>query len=158
MQNCSGYGIEFLGGSNTTVTWNYFVECADYAVWLDGSTEFIEVKFNAFENNGATCQVFDDGDTNVFEYNYYSDWLTPDTDADKIVDVPYDIDGAVENSDPYPVTDLGYDPSTVTSNTTSPTTTSTGAETPDMTMTLVMVGGAVGVIVLVAGILVLKRR
>ena len=154
---CTGIGIEYLGGSNTTLHWNTITDCDSYALWLSDSTEFIEVKFNVFDENGGTCQVFDDGDTNYFGYNYYSDWLTPDANSDNYVDVPYDIDGAAGNSDEWPATTLGYFPDPTETTSTS-TTTLTGPDNPDLPMPLLLIGGSVGAIVLVAGLLVLKRR
>ena len=47
--------------------------------------------------------IFDDGSNNVFAYNYWSDWTSPDVDADGIVDTPYSIDGNSNNHDQYPL-------------------------------------------------------
>lgn len=154
IQNCSDIGIESMGGTNTTLYYNTITECIDYAVSLNDETEFFEVKFNVFIDNGIDCQLYDDGEDNYFGYNYYSDWQSPDADADSYVDLPYEIDGAAESTDDWPITIIGYYPTAVTTTTTTTTTTSN----PDSTMQLVIVGGAVGAIILVAGILVLKRR
>ncbi|TFH04610.1 MAG: right-handed parallel beta-helix repeat-containing protein [Candidatus Thorarchaeota archaeon] len=157
IQFCTELGIEVLGGSNTTLYWNTITECENYAMLLNDETEFFEIKFNTFYGNGIDCQLYDDGDTNYFGYNYYSDWLTPDANSDSYVDLPYEIDGAAENSDEWPATTVGYFPAVIESASIS-TTTTTGPGSPDMTMTLVMIGGAMGAIILVAGIIVLKRR
>lgn len=157
IRNCSEVGIEVLRGSNTTLHWNIITECENYAILLTDETEFLEIKFNTFSNNGIDCQLFDDGDTNYIGYNYYSDWLVPDENNDGYVDIPYEIDGASENSDEWPATTAGFFP--MTTNTTSTSiTSSSGSNSPDMSMTLVIIGGAVGAIILIAGILVMKKR
>jgi len=153
IQNCSDIGIESMGGANSTLYYNTITECIDYAVSLNDETEFFEIMYNVFFDNGIDCQLYDDGEANYFGYNYFSDWQSPDADADSYVDLPYEIEGAAENTDDWPITIIGYYP-TATTTTTTTTTTSN----PDSTMQLIIVGGAVGAIILVAGILVLKRR
>ena len=37
-------------------------------------------------------------------YNYWHEWVTPDSNDDGIVDVPYIIEGVAENFDPFPRT------------------------------------------------------
>ncbi len=154
IQNCSDIGIESMFGANSTLHYNTITECIDYAVSLSDETEFFEVKFNVFIDNGIDCQLYDDGEANYFGYNYFSDWQSPDADADSYVDLPYEIDGVAENTDDWPITIIGYFPTPVISTTNTTTTNSN----PDSTMQLVIMGGAVGAILLVAGILVLKRR
>ncbi|MGY5881379.1 MAG: hypothetical protein RTV31_14100, partial [Candidatus Thorarchaeota archaeon] len=114
-------------------------------------------KFNVLLDNGGSCQLNDDGEDNIFIYNYFSDWLTPDANSDNFVDVPYEADGASDNSDDWPVTVIGYNVSPT--NTTSTNSTTSGLGDPsNLTTTLLIAGGAVGVIVLVAGILIVKKR
>jgi len=160
IENCTEIGIESLGGTNTSIIQNTVSDCDGYAISLNEDTDFFEIKNNVFLNNGGGCQLNDDGENNIFIYNYYSDWLSPDADSDNFVDLPYEADGTADNSDDWPVTTMGHNPSpttTTTTTTTSETTTGTGT-TPDLSMTLIIAGGAVAVIVLIAGILVLKRR
>ncbi|MHA2247691.1 MAG: NosD domain-containing protein [Candidatus Hodarchaeales archaeon] len=51
-------------------------------------------------------QAYDEGSDNVFEYNYWDDWTTPDANDDGIVDIPCTIDGGANNQDLYPLTTL----------------------------------------------------
>ncbi|TFH04355.1 MAG: right-handed parallel beta-helix repeat-containing protein, partial [Candidatus Thorarchaeota archaeon] len=157
IKNCTEIGIESLGGSNTTILENTIYDCDGYAVSLNEDTEFFDIKFNVFLSNGGSCQLNDDGENNIFIYNYFSDWLSPDDNSDNFVDLPYEIDGVAENSDDWPVTTAGYNPSPTTTTGTSSTTTGSGS-TPDLIMTLIIAGSAIGIIVIVAGILVLKKR
>ncbi len=40
---------------------------------------------------------------NDIYYNYWSDWTTPDANSDKLVDIPYLIEGTANNQDQYPL-------------------------------------------------------
>lgn len=48
--------------------------------------------------------MWDDGVNNTFRTNYWNEWITSDEDANGIVDTHYLIDGAVNNTDPSPLT------------------------------------------------------
>ena len=63
------------------------------------------IKWNAFIGNnvGGTSQAYDNASVDV-QYNYWSDWTTPDANSDQIVDIPYVIEGDVLNEDPFPLT------------------------------------------------------
>ncbi|MDP7263997.1 MAG: NosD domain-containing protein [Candidatus Thermoplasmatota archaeon] len=74
-------------------------------------------------NNGGTNQALDNGTRNDWsssdEGNYWSDWITPDSNMDGIVDIPYNIKGTTNTKDFFPLTnparvpvpkaDAGYD-------------------------------------------------
>ena len=62
------------------------------------------IKWNSFIGNnvGGSSQAYDAYSEDVL-YNYWSDWTTPDDDFDQIVDVPYPLEGAVMNNDPFPL-------------------------------------------------------
>lgn len=66
------------------------------------------IHHNNFSNNdGGGVQAYDDIDTNFWndttEGNYWSDWTTPDTNQDNIVDNPYIVDGNAGAQDYYPL-------------------------------------------------------
>jgi len=157
IENCTEIGIQSLGGSNTTIRENTICDCDGYAISLNEDTEFFDIRFNVFMDNGGGCQLYDDGENNIFNFNYFSDWLSPDDNNDNFVDLPYEVDGTADNSDDWPLTVIGCNPSSTTSTGTSSATTAANI-IPNPTTTLVIVGGAIGVIVLIAGVLVLKRR
>jgi hypothetical protein len=90
-------------GSNSTIVWNTITNASGYAVALLSTTSHMAVRFNTFIDNGHDCQVLDDGMLNEISHNYYSDWLSPDDNADGYVDLPYEIEGASENFDPFPL-------------------------------------------------------
>ena len=46
--------------------------------------------------------TYDDGSSNIFCYNFWSDWTGPDENNDGYVDNPYLIDGYANNQDSYP--------------------------------------------------------
>ncbi|TFG29924.1 right-handed parallel beta-helix repeat-containing protein [Candidatus Thorarchaeota archaeon] len=156
--NCTGIGLELLGTSNNTIHKNTISECDDYAISLNSDTEFFDIKYNVFINNGIDCQLYDDGDDNVFCYNYFSDWLTPDTNSDGFVDLAYEVDGTSENTDDWPITQIGIFPTVPTLTNTTGTTTPVTDTPLDLTMILVIVGGIGSIIVIITGILVMKRR
>ena len=79
--------IETADSINNTIYWN-------------------NILFNNLEGNR---QAIDNGYSetlpNVFDYNYWSDWLSPDIILPfGIVDVPYPLEGTVNNQDPHPRT------------------------------------------------------
>lgn len=159
IENCTEIGIESLGGSNTSILQNTVSDCDGCAVSLNEDTDFFEIKNNVFLSNSGSCQLNDDGENNVFIYNYFNDWLSPDADSNNFVDLPYEVDGTADNSDDWPVTTMGYTPPLTISTTTSTNETTTGTgTTPDLSMTLIIAGGGIVAIILIAGILVLKRR
>ncbi len=96
-----------------------------WAVNLDSIASNTLVKWNDFLEN--TNQAKDDGTNNVFEYNYWDDWTTPDNDGDGIVDNSYSIQGIANNQDLYPLTSPDTQP--FSTSTTDTTSTGTSVET-----------------------------
>ncbi len=77
-----------------------------YGVTLSYQSDNNIVKWNSFIGNlqNGNSQALDEGIDNVFIYNYWDEWISPDVDTDGIVDNPYDIDGPAYNRDNYPLT------------------------------------------------------
>jgi parallel beta-helix repeat protein len=85
---------------NTTVCNNVFLNNTDYGLKvLSNSNLILE---NDFVENGAFTQALDDGTNNIFLENHWSDWISPDSDSDQVVDVPYNITGTAESIDAIP--------------------------------------------------------
>lgn len=95
--NCDGNIVE-----NNTCLNNF-----RYGIYL--YTEYPEqhncinsiVRYNIFDSNASGAH--DVGVNNTFEYNYYWDYHGPDADQNGIGDVPYQIAGYLNNTDPYPL-------------------------------------------------------
>jgi parallel beta-helix repeat protein len=101
--------------SNTTCSGNL-----RYGIYIDSESGFNMVWNNSFyNNNGATdtydpahIQVYDDGVGNIWNSSgsphgfgsHWSDWTTPDSNMDGIVDNPYLLDGSAGAMDYYPRT------------------------------------------------------
>ncbi|MFX0181482.1 MAG: NosD domain-containing protein [Candidatus Hodarchaeota archaeon] len=86
---------------NNNISLNY-----GYGVLIEGNVGENVVSWNDFigNNQGNSSQAYDaNGLKDVFEYNHWNDWTSPDVNTDGIVDIPYAIDGFANNSDPYPL-------------------------------------------------------
>jgi parallel beta-helix repeat protein len=110
LTTCTSHGIMIDTGRNSSIVHNTITNTSGYAVVLLLATSQISMKFNIFIDNGPDCQILDNGTLNEISHNYYNDWTTPDDNSDGYVDVPYLIDGASENSDPFPLTTAGVIP------------------------------------------------
>jgi parallel beta-helix repeat protein len=105
ISNSRGNGIVvgFVGSSFTMISGNKLVNNAGYGVFLDDSSFWTIVRYNDFiGNQGGESQASDDGSSNIFIFNYWEDWLTPDENNDEIVDIAYSIYGPSSNSDNFP--------------------------------------------------------
>lgn len=149
--NCTEDGFCLTSGANTSLQWNSVYNMTGYAVNLETDSSNFSIKYNTFIDNGVDCQVNDDGTSNIVSQNYYDDWSTPDVDADGYVDSPYALDGDAENQDELPLAVAGVVPTTTVTTTTSTT------ENP-LPMDLLLIAGAIGVIVIVGVVLLVKRR
>ncbi len=102
-------GIALLESNNTIITYNRIIG-STWGVFISSDDNFNNlIERNAFiDNYQGVSQAFDDDPTksNIFRYNYYNDWVTPDTNIDGIVESPYPIFGSAGNTDPYPLTYL----------------------------------------------------
>ncbi|MFW9847742.1 MAG: right-handed parallel beta-helix repeat-containing protein [Candidatus Thorarchaeota archaeon] len=93
---------------NNTIKNNVISDCDNYGIYLETGAYNNSVMYNSLLSNydGGTSQGYDNGTTNIVDYNHWSDWTSPDSNSDGIVDVPYDLDGEVANFDPHPLTDI----------------------------------------------------
>ncbi len=90
--NNVGYGINLeVGSGNNTISLN-----------------------NLHENNRGEIQGSDNGTNNHWNVsrrgNYWSDWISPDSDGNAVVDIPYSISGLSYSKDYYPLLS-DFDPS-----------------------------------------------
>ena len=145
VENCSNVGIILSSDSDSVVSWNLISDSFGYAVDLGPDSASVSVKFNTFIGNGVTCQVCDNGISNVVSQNYYDDWSSPDANADGYVDSPYLLDGDAENQDDFPLAVAGVVPTDMPQGT-------------PLSSELILIAGGLGVIVIVALILLLKRK
>ncbi|MFX1283808.1 MAG: nitrous oxide reductase family maturation protein NosD [Promethearchaeota archaeon] len=110
IQNSHNYGISLdfwgtIASNNNIISSNTILNNAGYGISImNESSQANRVELNVISgNNPGGSQAADDGSTNVFAYNYWSDWTSPDTNKDGIVDHPYSIDGMANNQDNYPL-------------------------------------------------------
>ncbi|MFX0062444.1 MAG: NosD domain-containing protein [Candidatus Hermodarchaeota archaeon] len=98
------YGIWVTKASRNTFSNNSISESGKYGIYIESSASTTLIIGNIFSGNNpdGASQAYDDGSNNIFTYNYWSDWVSPDKDMDGIVDSPYLIDGASNNKDLFP--------------------------------------------------------
>jgi parallel beta-helix repeat protein len=99
-------GISLQSSSGNILTYNNITDNIAYGVFIGWSrSNFNIIHHNNFINN--YIQAYDDTGTNYWntstEGNYWSDWTSPDTNNDGIVDYPYQIDGGAGAMDYYPL-------------------------------------------------------
>ncbi|MFX0052354.1 MAG: NosD domain-containing protein, partial [Candidatus Hermodarchaeota archaeon] len=97
-------GILLWESTNTTVATNVIALNHEYGVYLTRQAIGNIIERNDFIQNNlnGTSQAYDEGNHNVFAYNYWDDWTEPDTNYDGIIDHPYSIDGPKNNMDLHP--------------------------------------------------------
>jgi len=122
-----GSGMTLDRSGNCEMINNLFQENGEYGLSLDPEGPFIgsgmygwgrftnstnnRIYFNRFEdNNHGGVQAKDNGYKNLWNKfvggNYWSDWLSPDSDNDGFVDDPYPLDGNSTSYDSLPLTDI----------------------------------------------------
>ncbi|MHA2139735.1 MAG: right-handed parallel beta-helix repeat-containing protein [Candidatus Hodarchaeales archaeon] len=103
--NNSHTGLNVDESENNILYGNIVMNNSYYGITLEHGTRNNTISNHYFGgNNGGNCQATDNGISNIIEYNYWDDWLRPDSDKDGIVDSPYEIDGTANNRDLYPIT------------------------------------------------------
>jgi len=109
------HGIKFEDSGGCTLLRNTFSFNGKYGVYIRSSSAYNTLKFNDFIRNyqGEEAQAFDEGQYCDFAYNYWDEWISPDTNTDKIVDIPYTIPytitGESKNQDSHPLTASVYE-------------------------------------------------
>ncbi len=103
-----GWGMLIGQANNNTVMLNLYQNSSFESIYCyDSNHNHIERNDFLFNNLGNS-QAFDDQTNptlkNIFSYNYWNAWTSPDNDSDRIVDQPYDIGGSANNQDLYPLT------------------------------------------------------
>jgi parallel beta-helix repeat protein len=115
--NCSAFGINIVGSDNNTFTHNSVTSSSYGGISIDSDAEINRIYLNDFiGNNPGGPQAFDDGTNNLFEFNHWNEWTSPDADGDGIVDNSYPIAGSAGATDNYPLkfpVSLGMPPSIV---------------------------------------------
>ncbi|MHA2296667.1 MAG: NosD domain-containing protein [Candidatus Hodarchaeales archaeon] len=94
--NNYGINVEHKSSYNT-VTNTSINSNAYHGILLMGDTSFNVIERNYFIDNNP--QAFDAGSNNIFRYNYWNEWISPDDDENGIVDDPYFIDGEASGKD-----------------------------------------------------------
>jgi len=110
-------GIKMAGCDENTVSLNNITGHVNSAflIYLNESAEN-SIFGNIFRYTGELARDYtlalDDSSTNHWNStgtgNYWSDWTSPDSNSDGIVDVPYEIDGGAGATDWYPVTNPNF--------------------------------------------------
>jgi parallel beta-helix repeat protein len=124
LANNAGIGVAFRSSSDNVATNNTLQNNKGYSFYVDTGSSGNLVYLNEISmNNMDKVQAFDSGINNRWdlygEGNYWSDWTTPDTDGDLVVDQSYYLDGAANSSDRYPLihgTEKNTAPRIITSN------------------------------------------
>ena len=109
------YGIYLSESHDNIITYNYFLSNINYAIFLSKSSKDNTIHKNTFiDNINGNIQVMDNGSGNSWndssKGNYWSDWPSPDSDKNDVIDIPYSIDGSSCSKDYYPLL-LDFDPS-----------------------------------------------
>lgn len=103
----NSFGISTNSNNNIIIN-NSIFNNDEVGLWFEEGSSNNIAEGNNFANNFLTNypQAIDEGSDNIFQYNYWNDWTTPDANNDGIVDNPYIIDGSANNEDPFPLTTL----------------------------------------------------
>ncbi|MFQ5981178.1 MAG: right-handed parallel beta-helix repeat-containing protein [Candidatus Heimdallarchaeota archaeon] len=98
------HGLRLEYASRNTILHNSILSNRFHGMLLTYGANENPIHFNDFQgNNVGGRQAQDDGANNVFAGNYWSDWRSPDADADSILDSPYPLAGSANNSDLMPL-------------------------------------------------------
>ena len=102
-----GNGLYIENSENNIIFENIFYKNNEYGIYLDINTNNNKIEWNDIIGNNPSLpgysQAYDEGSDNSFSNNFWDEWVSPDTNADGIVDDPYAIDGVAINSDPNPI-------------------------------------------------------
>ncbi|MHA2095932.1 MAG: right-handed parallel beta-helix repeat-containing protein [Candidatus Hodarchaeales archaeon] len=118
ISNNGNLGIYFYAVRRGIIFNNSLLSNRGAGVYLDNSKSFIISWNTMFENNKnprhrpfwdtqAVEELSSDTKENIFVFNYWSDWISPDIDNDGIIDEPYTL--FLNNHDPYPLSKPIYE-------------------------------------------------
>lgn len=104
----NGFGIELRAAWYANVTYNTIADNTEYGMNITNMAGGDRINHNNFINNhGGGKQARDEVGSNSWnetaEGNYWSDWTSPDSNGDGIVDNPYVLDGSAGAKDYYPL-------------------------------------------------------
>jgi len=98
--NSRGYGIHLYSESGLAVIENnVIINCENGGINLHSSDNSLIQKNDFYDSH--EFQAWDFGDNNIFNDNYWHEWIGNDTDDNGIIDVPKLIEGG-NNTDPRP--------------------------------------------------------
>lgn len=123
--NCTGKGVSVESSANATLAGNVICNATVVGVGVEGS-QYCIIRNNTFyrnefraariqSDNGqilgnnfvdnsmiqpAVSECANEGSNNQFDFNFWSRWLTPDTNADGYVDSAYDVGGGAYDQHP----------------------------------------------------------
>jgi len=101
--NKIGIQLDYFSKKNT-ISENLISNNSLYGIEIGQDSELNIIKLNDLsENNIHNCQANDNGFYNRFAFNFWSDWIESDVDADGIIDESYSITGSANNNDTYPL-------------------------------------------------------
>ena len=103
----NAYGIYFRASSNNTIIENTIGYNSSYGIVLQSYASYNSLNNNIYHNNfmANATQAYTYGGDNFFNLdlpiggNYWSDWTSPDSNGDGIVDSPYEF---TTDQDDYP--------------------------------------------------------
>ncbi|MGY5876800.1 MAG: right-handed parallel beta-helix repeat-containing protein, partial [Candidatus Thorarchaeota archaeon] len=97
----NSYGIRLTASDSVTIR-NNTLNVHNIGISIDGSSDGNTFNWNAVRE-GVTNYAIDDGTSNNFNYNFWSNYTGTDSDMDGYGDTPYSIDGASMTQDSYPL-------------------------------------------------------
>ena len=111
----NGLGLRVDNSDGNELNWTLYAYSESYAIMLTTSSGNL-ICNNTFDANHGSTTTYDIWHVQAADYgfgnrwndsdfgNWWSDWTSPDSDTDGIVDVPYVVDGWGSTKDYYPLT------------------------------------------------------
>lgn len=101
-------GIQLWSSSNNSLWNNTLWHNDHHGINLQSSSDNNSIYRNDFIETvvysyAGPSQAYDEGTKNLFDYNHWDDWTSPDTNNDSVVDTPYTIGGPSNNNDSHPM-------------------------------------------------------